>query len=185
MWLSCNPTKTSRLLRQSLNLLPPSPQYQPPPSPLELAQDQVAPMPSSLHIREPKIATPLPFSEKSDDTESFINRCCLYMNGRKLKFPDEDAKIYWILLYMQTGSAKTWHNYIVALMYKGQQSFCYNFSSELLLHTFYSWLRLNRSDSLHMTHLLQAQSAHSPFRLFFSRLLSFTDCDMLYLTHNP
>jgi len=46
--------------------LPPSPQYQPlpPPFPLELAQDQAAPMPSSSHIREPKIATPLPFSEK-------------------------------------------------------------------------------------------------------------------------
>jgi len=90
--------------------LPPSPQYQPlpPPSPLELAQDQMALMPSSLCIREPKIATPLPFSGKRDDTESFINRCCLYMNGQKSEFPDEDAKIYWILLYMQTGSAKTW-----------------------------------------------------------------------------
>jgi len=45
------------------------------------------------------------------------------MNGRKSEFPDEDAKIYWILSYMQTGSAKTWRDYIVALMYKGQQSF--------------------------------------------------------------
>jgi len=108
----------------NLPLLP-SPQYQllPPPSPLELAQDQTAPMSSSSHIREPKIATPLPFSGKRDDTESFINRCCLYMNGRKLEFSDEDAKIYWIISHMQTGSAKTWRDYIVALMYKGQQSF--------------------------------------------------------------
>jgi len=45
------------------------------------------------------------------------------MNGQKSEFPDEDAKIYWILSYMQTGSAKTWHDYVVALMYKGQQSF--------------------------------------------------------------
>jgi len=45
------------------------------------------------------------------------------MNGRKSEFPDEDAKIYWILSYMQTGSAKTWRDYVVALMYKGQQSF--------------------------------------------------------------
>ena len=45
------------------------------------------------------------------------------MNGQKSEFLDEDAKIYWILLYMQTGSAKTWHDYIVALMYKRQQSF--------------------------------------------------------------
>ena len=52
------------------------------------------------------------------------------MNGRKLEFPDEDAKIYWILLYLQTGSAKTWYDYIVALMYKRQQSF--STSDELL-----------------------------------------------------
>ena len=46
--------------------LPPSLQYQPlpPPSLLELAQDQAAPMPSSSRIREPKIATPSPFLEK-------------------------------------------------------------------------------------------------------------------------
>jgi len=52
------------------------------------------------------------------------------MNGQKSEFPDEDAKIYWILSYMQTGSAKTWHNYIVALMYNGQQLFL--MSDELL-----------------------------------------------------
>ena len=52
------------------------------------------------------------------------------MNGRKSEFPDEDAKIYWILSYMQTGSAKTWHDYVVALMYKGQQLF--STSDELL-----------------------------------------------------
>jgi len=49
-------------------------------------------------------------------------------------------------------------------------------------------------DSLPMTHLLQssvsstalhcrAQLAYSSFRLFFSRLLRFTDCDTLCLTH--
>jgi len=52
------------------------------------------------------------------------------MNGRKSEFPDKDAKIYWILLYMQTGSAKTWRDYIVALMYKRQQSL--SMSDELL-----------------------------------------------------
>jgi len=60
----------------------------------------------------------------------------------------EDAKIYWILLYIQTGSAKTWHDYVVALMFKGQQSFttsCYNFSyPELLLFHIDSSLRSNR-----------------------------------------
>jgi len=52
------------------------------------------------------------------------------MNGQKSEFPDEDVKIYWILSYMQTGSAKTWRDYVVALMYKGQQSF--STSDELL-----------------------------------------------------
>ena len=47
----------------------------------------------------------------------------VYINSRKSEFPTEDAKIYWILSYMQTGSAKTWCNYIVVLMFKGQQSF--------------------------------------------------------------
>ena len=52
------------------------------------------------------------------------------MNGQKSEFPDKDAKIYWILSYMQTGSAKIWHDYDIALMYKGQQSFL--MSDELL-----------------------------------------------------
>jgi len=45
------------------------------------------------------------------------------MNCQKSEFSNENAKIYWMLSYMQTGSAKTWHDYVVALMYKGQQSF--------------------------------------------------------------
>jgi len=75
-------------------------QYQPlppPPSLFALAQDYVAPMPFSFHTREPKIATPLPFSGKRDDIKSFINGCCLYMNGRKLKFPDEDDYIVTLM----------------------------------------------------------------------------------------
>jgi len=76
--------------------LPPSPQQQPllHPSPFALAQDQSTPIPSSSRIKEPKIANPLPFSGKRDDTKSFINGGCLYVNSRKSEFPDEDAKIY-------------------------------------------------------------------------------------------
>jgi len=112
--------------------LPPSSQQQPLShlSLFALAQDHTASMPSSSRIKEPKIANTLPFSGKRDDTESFINGCCLYINGRKSEFPMDDAKIYWILSYMQTGSAKTWCDYIVALMFKGQQSF--TTSDELL-----------------------------------------------------
>jgi len=45
------------------------------------------------------------------------------MNDWKLEFSDNNAKIYWILSYMQTSSAKTWCDYIIALIYKGQESF--------------------------------------------------------------
>ena len=74
---------------------------------------------------------------------------------------------------------------------------CYNFSyPELLLFHIDSslWsnhLRLIPYDiltpsSVSFTALYcGAQSARSPFRLFFSWLLSFTDCDTLCLTHNP
>jgi len=112
--------------------LPSSPPHQPLPlmSLFALAQNQTAFMPFSLCIKESKIANPLPFSEKRDDMESFINGSCLYINSHKSEFLNKDAKIYWILLYMQTGSAKTWHDYIVALMFKGQQSF--SMSDELL-----------------------------------------------------
>ena len=76
--------------------LPPSPQQQllPHPSLFVLVQDHTAPMPSSAHIKEPKIANPLLFSGKRDDTKSFINSCCLYINSRKSQFSTEDAKIY-------------------------------------------------------------------------------------------
>ena len=84
----------------------------------------------SSHTKEPKILNPLLFSGKRDDMESFINEYCLYVNGCKLEFPNEDVKIYWILSYMQTGSVKTWHDYVVALMFKRQQLF--SMSDELL-----------------------------------------------------
>ena len=47
----------------------------------------------------------------------------MYTNGQKSEFPDEDAKIYWILSYMTVGAAKTWRDYIVSLMYQNQHSF--------------------------------------------------------------
>ena len=74
---------------------------------------------------------------------------------------------------------------------------CYNFSySELwLLHIYSSswssrsWLNpydiLTPSPVSFTALYCGAQSAQSPFRLFFSRLLSLTDCDILCLTHNP
>ena len=52
------------------------------------------------------------------------------MNGWKSEFPDEDAKIYWILSYMTLGATKTWRDYVVSLMYRQQHNF--SFSDELL-----------------------------------------------------
>ena len=74
--------------------------------------------PPPIRTKEPKIAAPLHFTGKRDETESFINSCTLYMNGRKSEFPDKEAKIYWILSYMTLGTAKTWRDYIVSLMYR-------------------------------------------------------------------
>jgi hypothetical protein len=112
--------------------LPPSPPSQPlpQPSPLALAQDHAQSGPAPIyirqpaqHVKEPKIAAPVPFSGKREDTESFINSCCLYINGRASEFGSENAKIYWILSYMQTGSAKIWRDYIISLMYREQHNF--------------------------------------------------------------
>ena len=66
---------------------------------------------------------PLHFTSKHDKTKSFINSCTLYMNGWKSEFPDEDAKIYWILSYITVSTAKTWRDYVVSLMYQNQHSF--------------------------------------------------------------
>ena len=52
------------------------------------------------------------------------------MNSWKSEFPDEEAKIYWILSYMTLRAAKTWRDYIVSLMYRQQHNF--SFSDELL-----------------------------------------------------
>ena len=52
------------------------------------------------------------------------------MNGWKSEFPDEDAKIYWILSYMTLSAAKTWRDYVVSLMYHQQHNF--STSDELL-----------------------------------------------------
>ena len=39
------------------------------------------------------------------------------------EFTTEDAKIYWILSYMQSGSAKVWCDYVILLMYQDKHSF--------------------------------------------------------------
>ena len=99
-------------LNISLPPSPPSPPHRPSPQ----VQGQYI-FPPPIRTKEPKIVAPLHFTSKHDETESFINLCTLYMNGWKLEFPDEDAKIYWILSYMTLGATKTWRDYVVSLMY--------------------------------------------------------------------
>ena len=48
--------------------------------------------------------SPLPFSGKCEDTETFIHSCILYINGRPSEFGTEQNKVTWILSHMQTGS---------------------------------------------------------------------------------
>ena len=64
------------------------------------------------------MATPLPFSGKQEETETFINSCHLYICTRILEFYDEQTKIYWILLFMQTGTAQVWQNIVSQQLYR-------------------------------------------------------------------
>ena len=71
------------------------------------------PQPSSgrpeIKYREPKIAAPLPFDGKRENTESFLNACQLYISARPSEFQTEDQKMHWVMSYMQSGSARL-HN---------------------------------------------------------------------------
>ena len=71
------------------------------------------PPPSSgkpeIKYREPKIAAPLPFDGKRENTESFLNVCQLYISARPSEFQTEDQKMHWVMSYMQSRSAQL-HN---------------------------------------------------------------------------
>ena len=68
--------------------------------------------------KEPKMATPLPFSSKRKETETFINSCRLYICTRPSEFYDEQTKIYWILSFMQTGMTQVWRNVVSQCLYR-------------------------------------------------------------------
>ena len=76
------------------------------------------PPPSSgkpeIKYREPKIVTPIPFDSKRENTESFLNSCQLYISVRPSEFQNEEQKMHWVMSYMQSGSARLWHDYIMA-----------------------------------------------------------------------
>ena len=64
------------------------------------------PTPPEIKYKEPKIAAPLPFDGKRENTESFLNSCSLYISARPSEFPTEDSKMHWIMSYMQNGRSE-------------------------------------------------------------------------------
>ena len=76
-----------------------------------------------MKYKEPKIAAPLPFDGKRENTELFLNSCSLYILACPSKFPTEDSKMHWIMFYMQNGSARLWHDYIMAQVRSGVKQF--------------------------------------------------------------
>ena len=76
-----------------------------------------------MKYKEPKIAAPLPFDGKRENTESFLNLCSLYISAHPSEFPTEDSKMHWVMSYMQNGSARLWRDYIMAQVRKGVKQF--------------------------------------------------------------
>ena len=91
----------------------PPPIHTPPPSPPR----------TKIKYREPKIAAPLPFDGKRENTESFLNACQLYISARPSEFQTEDQKMHWVMSYMQSGSARLWRDYIMAQVRSGVKQF--------------------------------------------------------------
>ena len=76
-----------------------------------------------IKYREPKIAAPLPFDGKRENTESFLNACQLYISARPSEFQTEDQKMHWVMSYLQSGLARLWHDYIMAQVRSGVKQF--------------------------------------------------------------
>ena len=73
--------------------------------------------------REPKIAAPIPFDGKRENTESFLNACQLYISARPSEFQNEEQKMHWVMSYMQGGSAHLWRDYVMARVRAGVKQF--------------------------------------------------------------
>ena len=69
--------------------------------------------------RMPKVAVPQPFTGKMSKLDTFKMACYMYMQGCKDKFEDEDAKIIWILSYLQGGTALKWPEVAIKSMMEG------------------------------------------------------------------
>jgi hypothetical protein len=56
----------------------------------------------------PKMAPPEPFDGSKENAGVFVTQCKLYLGGRNMEFPTENAKIMWILSFMSKGMAGQW-----------------------------------------------------------------------------
>ena len=111
--------KTLLEMRQELDTLRNRPVPRPTPQPRPMENLQQGPR----QRRMPKVAVPQPFTGKMSKLDAFKTACYMYMQGRKDEFEDEDAKIIWILSYLQGGTALKWREVAIKSMMEGEQVF--------------------------------------------------------------
>jgi len=71
----------------------------------------------------PKFVPPQLFDGMMKETISFICLLILYIHGRKVEFPNNEAKIMFALSYMQGGKAQYWKNEGINLIAAGNELF--------------------------------------------------------------
>jgi Retrotransposon gag protein/Zinc knuckle len=86
--------------------------------PAENTATSVAPAPPSAAIADPfrsriKPAAPSEFDGDRTKGRAFYNSCTLYIKLRASEFPNDDAKINWVVSYMKNGRAATWADRLI------------------------------------------------------------------------
>lgn len=84
-------------------------------------EDPAAPVvsaPPPTTVAEPlrsriKPAAPSDFDGDRTKGRAFYNSCILYIKLRASEFPNDDAKINWVVSYMKTGRAATWADRLI------------------------------------------------------------------------
>jgi hypothetical protein len=83
---------------------PVAPPFNPPP---------VAPPPATTQRSRLKPATPTEYDGSRGKGRAFYNSCTLYTRLCPAEFPDDQAKINWVLSYMKGGRAATWADRLI------------------------------------------------------------------------
>jgi hypothetical protein len=60
-----------------------------------------------------KPAAPSKFDGNQTEGHTFYNSCMLYIKLHTSEFPNNDAKINWVVSYMKTGQAATWADRLI------------------------------------------------------------------------